>query len=662
MTIYYNTLYPSIPGGDSGELISTAHVLGVAHPPGYPLFTLITKGWSMLIPVGSIAWRANLLASVFASGAGVLIHLSAVALTGWTSCGVVAVGLFSFARLQWLYSITGEVFAFNNFLVAALIYQLIRFHATPSLGRGCGGALICGLALSNQHTSILYVVVAAPWVLFFGDSPCRTPAGVLKLGLSGMAGMLPYAFMVYSALTNTATLTWGDQSTVEGFLKHLLRKEYGTFSLAKGGRETASFTTALQTHAASLSAETMHLVGPLALLGLLVFTPPAPVMRRAKWALLLMLTVYLGFFNWRANLDLSNPLLAGVQERFWMQPNIIIVLFAAMGFKVVCFNGSGPFFREQRGGWVALWMAFAFLAAQVQCNYTDRDESQNTHVRDFGHSLLKGLPPNAILLCYGDLPGNAARYVQTCDGVRPDVRVIDLEMMTFEWYLPMLEHSFPGVVFPGKTKVYRHGKDFFDMKRFFDANIDKFDIHVYENLNPDDSTWVNDFEVWRHGATRAVKRKGAKLNPEAWLASALPAVPMYPLPDPVKYDNRTWERVVYDGNLAAGVYLGMFFEERGNAAKSKGETAYAVDLFKASLQVYAAIFACPEYSGEIGTEGTNYWHKNYGLVAYSLMGLDRDDRDADGWKEIIKTHWTAYIGSSAVDAQKKDMQGIVNTL
>ena len=39
---YGTTLYPSIPGGDAGEVIAVAHQLGVAHPPGYPLFTVST--------------------------------------------------------------------------------------------------------------------------------------------------------------------------------------------------------------------------------------------------------------------------------------------------------------------------------------------------------------------------------------------------------------------------------------------------------------------------------------------------------------------------------------------------------------------------------------------------------------------------------------------
>ena len=150
-------------------------------------------------------------------------------------------------------------------------------------------------------------------------------------------------------MTNRATLTWGDQRTVWGFFKHLLRVEYGTFDLvapacpslagghaltpppqAKGGRETASFMLAVQTHVASLSEETLHLAVPLAVAG--AWSGRAIVTCRV---LLAALALYMGFFNWRANLDLTNALLAGVHERFWMQPNYVIALFAGLGYDAV---------------------------------------------------------------------------------------------------------------------------------------------------------------------------------------------------------------------------------------------------------------------------------------------------------------------------------------
>lgn len=48
--------------------------------------------------------------------------------------------------------------------------------------------------------------------------------------------------------------------------------------------------------------------------------------------LMACLVFYMVFFNWRANLDLSNPLLAGVQERFWMQPNLLFAMAAGVGY------------------------------------------------------------------------------------------------------------------------------------------------------------------------------------------------------------------------------------------------------------------------------------------------------------------------------------------
>src|SRR5262249_33398270 len=62
--VYAVTVQPSVPPGDSGERISAASVLGVAHPPGYPLYMLIGH-LVTLLPGGSPALRMNLLSGVF---------------------------------------------------------------------------------------------------------------------------------------------------------------------------------------------------------------------------------------------------------------------------------------------------------------------------------------------------------------------------------------------------------------------------------------------------------------------------------------------------------------------------------------------------------------------------------------------------------------------
>jgi len=55
-----------------GEMLM---LVKVAHPPGYPLFTVLSKLAMVLIPVRSPAWRVNFLNAVFSSlASGFLQH------------------------------------------------------------------------------------------------------------------------------------------------------------------------------------------------------------------------------------------------------------------------------------------------------------------------------------------------------------------------------------------------------------------------------------------------------------------------------------------------------------------------------------------------------------------------------------------------------------
>ena len=76
--LYILTLAPTISFEDSGELVTAAYTLGIPHEPGYPLFTLFGKLFSLIIPFGSIAYRVNLVSAVFTSLASLFISYSAV--------------------------------------------------------------------------------------------------------------------------------------------------------------------------------------------------------------------------------------------------------------------------------------------------------------------------------------------------------------------------------------------------------------------------------------------------------------------------------------------------------------------------------------------------------------------------------------------------------
>lgn len=123
LSVYLRTLGQTVLGGDSGDIVVSAYKLSVAHPPGYPLMTMLGHFAIQTIPLGEAAWRVSVLNAVFAATASLFVALSVSAiapkdhpLSIWIT---FASSLwFSFSKSIWIYSATPEVPLFakrNNF-------------------------------------------------------------------------------------------------------------------------------------------------------------------------------------------------------------------------------------------------------------------------------------------------------------------------------------------------------------------------------------------------------------------------------------------------------------------------------------------------------------------------------------------------------------------
>lgn len=76
---------------------------------------------------------------------------------------LAAGGLFALSPSIWSYAIQAEVFPLNNLLIAMTTYLWIMYRRaiinenwTTAKIMGLLGALGCGLAISNQHTSMVH--------------------------------------------------------------------------------------------------------------------------------------------------------------------------------------------------------------------------------------------------------------------------------------------------------------------------------------------------------------------------------------------------------------------------------------------------------------------------------------------------------------------------
>jgi len=247
-SVYISTAAHSIAGGDSGELVAEGCQLGTSHPPGYPLYTvivyLVTTFGKQYYPTLSPAYLVNITSCLFGSISSGLLSLIVYKLTSGIndgSCGgsgntkeglsissVVArcsvslsTGLLSaFSPLMWQYNTSAEVFALHNLFVTLIVYVLVIYNSMPnSTWIIALGSFLSGLAMTNQHTSVLLILPVVVHV-FYKSSILSKPGLLIISTLSFLAGITLYVLLPYFATTNPHAGSWGDVTSHKSIRFH----------------------------------------------------------------------------------------------------------------------------------------------------------------------------------------------------------------------------------------------------------------------------------------------------------------------------------------------------------------------------------------------------------------------------------------------------------
>jgi hypothetical protein len=252
---YLFTLAPTVTFWDAGEFVSTAHILGVPHPPGTPLYVMIAHLWDTLVPGLTTVFKLNLLSALFSAACAALFFLFVHEALRRGAAGLDPAGarLFrvggafaatltaGFAFTVWQISNdAGKVYPLAMFLIGLSAWLVWLWRRERG---GAGGAhllllitYILGLALANHLIGLLsgpalfafifhvlrtqpakdeaerrvqwaqlYVVVSV-WVTLVGLSQGRAGTTVLVLGLLLYAAAAFYAFRVGTGLFGVAAL------------------------------------------------------------------------------------------------------------------------------------------------------------------------------------------------------------------------------------------------------------------------------------------------------------------------------------------------------------------------------------------------------------------------------------------------------------------------
>ena len=521
--IYFITMFPGLPMGDSGEFMVTAIDFGVAHPPGYPLFTTMSWLAIKLVPFGTPAWRVSLLSVLFGALFNVTVYY-VVSLVGKNSVvGLMAAGWIGFSRLFWMWSIQGEIFSLNNFFCAFIMLRAYHFESCSKeniVFEAKMSALTCGLSLSNQHTSVLFIIPFALRVAYkIMIIERKPPRDAFIIALYGIGGMAWYLQMPISHFFFTPRVTWGDFGSMSTFLKHMLRLDYGSSFKLVAGDTQGTFISNYMAFVKDSSAELTILPWAFALFLVYTILTKAPhLFRTTVKVFLAMMGCYFVVFCSLANIENPVGLSRGVLERFWMQPSIGLLILGGIGLcKFITFSSEKvhPIVKNK---YLQLALAVLIISVQIKTNYEENDESENWYAYHYAQSILPHLPKDSIVLTGGDLPTNVFRYHTICEQIRPDVRVMDMQFMAADWFRDVLAPTtFAGINVPGVYRPYKTSqlsKGQYNLKVFLDANIDNFAIFVCNAVRRDEgSDYDSHYMQIPYRTCKRFVRKSDVVNP-----------------------------------------------------------------------------------------------------------------------------------------------------
>ena len=473
--LYYMTAARTITwangGADGPELAAAAATLGVAHPPGYPLYLLLGHLFTLL-PVGEVAFRVGLLSAVAAavavglaaSTAGLLavetvgrdgmgchaerrakhlpvagrrpfapLRVTVEAIGGLggrkasAAIGSLATGAaLAVSPLFWSQATIPEVYALNSALVLAALALLVRWEPGRD-GILVALGLVFGLGLAHHPTMALLAGPSALYVLALDRGALRRRASIVAM--AALAGALALYLYIPIRAAGSPPINWGDPSTLPRFLAHVTARSYqGYLGSRPLGDEIARVPVV-----ARLLGEQFTWPGlVLALLGLREVLDRRPPLGRLLAAYVLVTIAFAVFY------DADNGAV------------YLLPAFLVLG---VCLGvGVGIIATSRSRVTMATALAIALPLWQIVAGFPTMDVSRNDDAATYARGTLTAQPAHAIVLSSRDEQTFALWYAQVVEGLRPDVAVVDLRLLGADWYRVQLEREHPGVVGEVKAK------------------------------------------------------------------------------------------------------------------------------------------------------------------------------------------------------------------
>ena len=244
--LYLLTLAHSPVLGDPTEFTFIAHILGIAHPPGYAFLTLAGKLFQTLIPTGSIAWRMHLLSAVAATLAALFVYGTVGTVAAKRPAVPKRPGLGTIAALAaaltvataanfWQHAIHANPHVITATFLAANLYLLTKWWAAvdqpadqPTNVRPLTVSwlllfsLSAGLGVTHHPLTLFAWPAYALFIVLVRPSLLRQGRTLLKMAGFFLLGLTPWLYFPLRSTTTPFGPT--TMNSLSGFLDYVLAR------------------------------------------------------------------------------------------------------------------------------------------------------------------------------------------------------------------------------------------------------------------------------------------------------------------------------------------------------------------------------------------------------------------------------------------------------
>ncbi len=425
LAIYAETSCPTVYVGDGGELISAAYLMGIPHSPGYPLFCILGQLFTWL-PLGSIAFRVNLVAAFFAALAILLLfNLLKKILSGSNLFALIFAALFAFTEAFWSQAThaKGALYILNVFFLALISWILVIWYYKRKNNYIYLASFFFGLALTNHYTALAFFPGFFLFI-FFSDRTRFKDIKLITVSLFlFLSGLLVYFYLPIRA-AEYPLMNSNNPADLKGMLDHILRLQYG--SLSKNSETFRLFFSQALTIFSQLNKQFTVLIILLASFGIYYCK------QKLKPLFYLSLTVFLFVIAGIViviNTEMT-PVSFAVNNLFFIPAYFMLLIWAFFGIHM--FKDR---FKSRSASFIALMIVLLFVSFFLKLNFKKNDKSGNYLAYSYGVNTLRSCETGGIIFANEDTPLYQLAYLQFVEKARPDVIVCDENGMAYRTLL-----------------------------------------------------------------------------------------------------------------------------------------------------------------------------------------------------------------------------------